>query len=145
MTELMRALADGRRPRPRALIAPLAVIVLLCAAGFAVGAIAWTAPGEEARTITVVARGMAFYVAGEGAANPAIAVRRGERIRFVLLHRDPGMMHDFALPSLDARTEVLREAGTSAEVVIQVPEVTGDHAYVCTSHARMMRGVLEVR
>jgi hypothetical protein len=145
MTELIRALAGGRRPRPSALVAPLIVLALLGAAALAVGAGAWTAPDDEPRTITVEARGMAFYVAGAGAANPAIPARRGERLRFVLVHRDPGMIHDFALPSLDAGTAVLREAGASAELVVRVPERAGDHQYVCTSHARMMRGVLEVR
>jgi plastocyanin len=143
MTELNPTLAG--RGRRRAILVSLAVFVLLCAAALAVGTATRKTLGEATRTVTVVARGMAFYVAGDTTANPAILVQRGERIRFVLVHEDPGMTHDFAVPSLDAGTELLREAGATTEVVLRAPELAGDHDYFCTSHARMMRGILEVR
>src|SRR5512134_3641708 len=99
MSELIPALAV--RGRRRTTLVSLAVFVLLGAAALAVGTATRRSPSDApTRTVTVVARGMAFYVAGESTANPEILVRRGERIRFVLVHEDPGMMHDFAVPSL---------------------------------------------
>lgn len=145
MTEFIRALADGRRPRPRALVAPLVVVALLCVAALAVGAAARTEPGGDPRTVTLVARDMAFYLADGGAANPRLVVGRGERVRFVLRNEDPGMEHDFAVPALGEATRMLRDPGTSADVVVRMPDQPGLHEYECTSHRRMMRGVLEVR
>jgi plastocyanin len=144
MSELIPA--SPARGRRRATLVSLAVFVLLGAAALAVGSATRRSPGDAAtRTVTVVARGMAFHVAGASTANPTIPIRRGERIRLVLVHEDPGMTHDFAVPSLDAGTELLREAGATTAIVLQAPELAGDHDYFCTSHARMMRGILEVR
>jgi plastocyanin len=149
MTELIRALADGRRPRPRALVVPLLAAVVLAVAGFAVAALAGVGPlaelGAEPRTIVVEARNMTFVVAGVDGTNPRLAVDRGERIRFVLKNEDPGMAHDLTLPELDARTALLRQAGTSADLVVTMPGQPGELEYVCSSHVRLMRGVIDVR
>ena len=153
MTELIRAIADGRRPRPRALLVPLLAVVMLAVAGFAVAALAGVGPlaelgvdlGSEPRTIVVEARNMTFVVAGVDGTNPRLAVDRGERIRFVLKNEDPGMAHDLTLPQLDARTALLRQAGTSADLVVTMPDEPGELEYLCSSHVRLMRGVIEVR
>jgi plastocyanin len=145
MTELIRALADGRRPRPRALVVPLLAAVALAVAGFAVAALAGVGPLAEPRTIVVEARNMTFVVAGVEGTNPRLAADRGERIRFVLKNEDPGMAHDLTLPELDARTALLRQAGTSAELVVTMPEQPGELEYLCSSHVRLMRGVIDVR
>jgi plastocyanin len=153
MTELIRAIADGRRPRPRALLVPLLMVVVLAVAGFAVAALAGVGPlaelgagaGTEPRTIVVAARNMTFVVDGAEGGNPRIAVERGERIRFVLKNEDPGMAHDLSVPALDVRTVLLRQAGTSADLVVTMPEQPGELEYLCSSHALLMRGVIDVR
>lgn len=144
MTELIRALANGRRPRPRALVVPFLVVALVCVVALSVSAAARTSRPDE-RTVTLVARDMAFFLPGADVANPRLVVERGERVRFVLVNQDPGMEHDLALPSLGESSRVLKDAGASTELVVRVPDSPGEHEYVCTLHARMMRGVLEVR
>lgn len=145
MTELLRSLAAGKRPRPRALIVPLALVTLLCLAGLSVGALARTEPRSGPRTIVLVARDMSFYLPGETARNPRLVVGRGEALRLVLKNDDPGMAHDLKLPSLGAATTILRESGTEAELELRAPREPGEHPYQCSLHAVMMRGVLEVR
>ena len=144
MTELLQALASGRRPRPRALVAPLLVIALLCLVGISVGALA---RGElrEPRTITLVARDLDFFLSGGTTASPRLVVERGEEIRLVLRNEDAGMEHDLTLPSLGAATQRLAKAGTMAEITLRVPDYPGEHDYLCSLHPQLMRGILEVR
>ena len=145
MTELIRALAHGRRPRPRALVVPLLVLAALLAAIFSVGASARSDGAAAERTVTLVARDMAFFLPGQTTANPRLVVARGERVRFVLVNEDPGMAHDLALPSLGEASRRLEKSGSSTELVVRAPATAGEHDYLCTLHAKMMRGVLEVR
>ena len=149
MTGLLRALADGRRPRPRALLLPLLAVVLLAVAGFAVAALAGMGPlaelGTAPRTIVLVARSMTFALDGAGEINPRIAVVRGERVRFVLRNEDLGMAHDLSLPTLGQSTRALRQSGTSAELTLRMPETPGELDYLCSFHALTMRGVIEIR
>jgi plastocyanin len=63
----------------------------------------------------------------------------------VLRNEDPGMTHDLTLPGLGARTPQLRQSGTSAELTVRMPETPGELDYLCSSHARSMRGVIDVR
>jgi FtsP/CotA-like multicopper oxidase with cupredoxin domain len=67
----------GRRVSVKALIAATAVAVLL----LGVLAVAVTRPARE---ITLVARGMAFYLENGDLPNPTITVKPGERVRIML-------------------------------------------------------------
>lgn len=145
MTGLIRTLRDGRRPRRRALLVPLAVLLGLAVAGLAVRAAARGDEDLAPRTVELVARNMTFYLAGQAEPNPRLIVARGERVRFVLRNDDPGMGHDLTLPTLNLGSRLLRDAGTETELVVRAPERTGEHPYVCSLHAASMRGVLEVR
>jgi plastocyanin len=42
--------------------------------------------------------------------------------------------------SLDLATRPLWRAGTATSLVFEAPEQPGESAYVCTFHARMMKG-----
>ena len=100
------------------------------------------------RTVTLLARDMAFYLPGDPAPNPRLIVARGEEVRFVLRNEDRGIPHDLALPDGDGEwksTRQVRGAGETADLAFQVPKLRGEYEYVCTLHSRMMRGVLEVR
>jgi plastocyanin len=104
------------------------------------------------REIVLVAEGMAFHLlggAGETASpavpNPTLSLERGETVRVVLVNRDPGMEHDWAADGLDAATRVVPGDGSVASVLLTAPEAPGRHEYVCSLHARMMRGTIEVR
>jgi len=145
VTELIRSLVAGRRPRPQALIVPLVLLVALLALVLAVRAAARTDPADGARTVVLVARAMTFYVEGLPDPNPRLVVARGETVRFVLRNDDPGMGHDLSLPSLGSRSRLLRDAGTTAELVVTMPESPGEHPYLCSLHAQVMFGVLQVR
>jgi plastocyanin len=96
------------------------------------------------RQITLVARGMAFYLDSDPRTpNPTIEVTAGERVRVVLRNEDRGMTHDFAVPALDTGMDLVRwsEAG---EVTVAVPSQPGTYAYVCNPHRLMMHGIIRV-
>lgn len=124
-------------------------ILLVCflvsgALAFAVRA----AVRPEARELTLVARGMAFYLPGDPTPNPRLVAGRGETLRITLRNEDRGMAHDLAIPSRSGgrkSTPVLRDAGESADLTLRVPEEAGEYVYLCSLHSGMMRGVLEVR
>lgn len=123
------------------------VLALLVAGGGAVLAVQ-AATRPEPRTVTLLARGMAFYLPGDPTSNPRLTVERGERLRFVLRNADGGIPHDLAVPGEAGRREksaVVRGAGESVDLTVRAPEAAGEYEYLCTLHSRMMRGVLEVR
>ncbi len=98
----------------------------------------------RAREITLVAKEMAFYRDGDGGtANPVIEARAGETIRVVLVNRDRGLTHDFAVPAAEASTDLL-EWNERDEVTFDVPETPGTYEYVCRPHLLMMKGTLRV-
>ena len=137
MTELIRRISH----RPRALLLPLALIVLAAVAGLALRA----AARPEARTVTLVARDMAFYVAGDPTPNPRLLASPGESLRLELRNEETGMTHDLSLPELERATRPLSAPGESAALELRAPSRPGEYEYVCTMHTRMMRGILEVR
>jgi len=100
-----------------------------------------TAPARE---ITLVTRGMAFYIDGDRSTpNPTIEVKAGERVRIVVLNQDRGMTHDFAVPAMAAAMNAIRW-NQSSDVTFDVPETPGTYQYECRPHRLMMRGVLRV-
>ncbi len=117
-------------------------LALLLAAAAAC-AFAWsTLPGGMGggpREVVVVARDMAFTVAGETGPNPTLRLRAGERVLLVLENRDPGMLHDLVAPGLGLRTATIG-FGVSDRVRLTAPSVPGEHDYFCTFHDRLMRG-----
>ena len=146
MTEFLHSLANGRRPRPRALVAPVLLVVAICLAVLSVSAVARTGDRSgEPRTIEITAREMSFYLPGGAVKNPPLVVERGELVRLLLRNDDPGMAHDLSVPTLEVKTPLLRKSGTSTEVLLRAPERAGAHEYFCSLHALLMRGVLEVR
>jgi len=100
---------------------------------------------EQVREIHLVARGMAFYLdADPTTANPTIAVRRGERVRFVLRNETPGIEHDLAIASVGVGLPPIA-VGHVAAFDLEVPDRTGRHEYACRPHAVMMKGVVEIQ
>ena len=151
MTHLFAALllpASGgasRRSQRGALLAR--VLALLMAGGGVVFAVQ-AATRPEPRTVTLLARGMAFYLPGDPTPNPRLRLERGERVRFVLRNGDGGIPHDLAVPGEGGGREksaVVRGAGESVDLTFRAPATAGEYEYLCTLHSRMMRGVLEVR
>ena len=118
------------------------------AAGLLGGGIATsraTSPAAPAgREIVLFARDMAYFLPGDPRPNPTLAVARGETVRVVLINRDAGMEHDFAVPALGAASALVAGRG-SAAVTFRAPGERGDHEYLCTLHAVVMRGALIVR
>jgi plastocyanin len=98
---------------------------------------------DAAREIVLEARGMAFYLDGDGAANPAIRARPGELLRVTMRNRDAGLVHDFAVRSLGVALQPIG-TGASAAVVFRAPRAEGTYEYVCQPHAQMMRGQIQV-
>ena len=97
-----------------------------------------------ARDVTLVAKGMAFYLEGDlQTPNPTIEVMAGERVRIVLRNEDRGLTHDFAVPPLDVALKPV-SWNESGEVVLDVPSQPGTYQYVCRPHSLMMRGTIRV-
>ena len=95
------------------------------------------------REITLVARGMAFYVDGDSTPNPTITVRAGETVRVVLKNQDRGMTHDFAVPAADAAMRLVNW-NEEDDVTLDVPSTPGTYEYFCNPHRLMMRGMIKV-
>ena len=115
-----------------------AVVVLL------LGALAVAVTRPAPRDVTLVVRGMAFYLEdGDGLPNPTIRLKAGERVRITLRNEERGIRHDFAVPSMQ---EALEPIGwnESAEVVFVVPDTPGSYDYWCRPHMLMMRGKIIV-
>ena len=148
MTQLqatLHALAPGSRARPRAFGALLLAFAVAC------GGVAFSlraAVRPEPRALTLIARDMSFYLPGDPTPNPRLIAERGEELRITLRNEDRGVAHDLAVPNGNGSpkaTPVLRGAGASADLTVRVPDQPGRYEYLCNLHARMMRGVLEVR
>ena len=96
------------------------------------------------REITLVVRGMAFYIDGDPSTpNPTLEVKAGERVRVVLRNQDRGMTHDFSVPAAAAAMNIVGW-NESGDVTFDVPDTPGTYEYVCRPHALMMRGVIRV-
>ena len=97
----------------------------------------------ETREIHLVARGMAYYVAGGNEPNPELRVSAGDRVRIRFVNRDPGMTHDFGVAAWNVATGAV---GESREAVVEftAPSGPADVRYACTPHGEMMHGTIHV-
>lgn len=114
-----------------------AVVVLLLGAF----AVALTRPAP--REISLVVRGMAFYLEEGGLPNPTIQLNAGERVRIVLRNEERGIQHDFAAPAMRAALDPIGW-NESAGVTFVVPDTPGRYDYWCRPHMLMMRGKIIV-
>ena len=96
------------------------------------------------RDITLVVRGMAFYLENDPSTpNPTIEMKVGERVRVVIKNQDRGFTHDFAVPVLHAATKQT-DWNESGHVVFKAPKKPGTYEYVCQPHRLMMKGTIQV-
>ena len=116
--------------------------MLIAAASVALATAAFSAR-TEVREITLVARGMAFYVDGEATANPVVYVRPGERVRITVRNVTAGILHDLAIDSLNVATGPLK-TGEAGSLDFTVPDRQGSYGSYCRPHAVMMHGSLAV-
>jgi hypothetical protein len=101
-------------------------------------------PATPAREIVLTARNMAFYLDGNPTPNPTLTLKAGEQVTIVLRSADTGITHDFAVKSWDVGTALLAGQG-AVSVSFRVPDSRGTpQEYVCSAHAIMMRGRIEV-
>ena len=122
-------------------IEAVAIVVVLLVVGVLLTAVTRT----SAREITLVARGMAFFLESEPAIpNPTLRLKAGERVRITLRNEERGFTHDFAVPAVDAATDLI-SWNEDADVTFDVPDRPGTYDYVCEPHAMMMRGRIIVQ
>jgi len=96
------------------------------------------------REVTLVARGMAFYLEDDlKTANPTIDVKAGERVRIVIRNEERGLTHDFAFPSARALSKQLTWNQTG-QVKFKAPKTPGSYEYFCQPHRLMMKGIIRV-
>jgi plastocyanin len=121
-----------------------AKLIAIVVASVVVGAIVAAVSRAPAREITLVAKGMAFYLESDpGTPNPTIRVKAGERVRIVLRNEDRGFNHDFALPAIDTAVDQINWNETSA-ANFDMPGRPGTYEYICRPHRLMMSGTLIV-
>jgi plastocyanin len=96
------------------------------------------------REVMLVARDMVFYLEGSETPNPTIQLAAGEDVRLVLRNDDPGITHQFAIADWQIESSTIKGKGTTT-VLLHAPDEPGRHAYVCSPHASMMTGTIEVR
>lgn len=123
----------------------LASLGLILASGIALSLAAADRP--EPRSITLVARDMAFYLEHDPTPNPRLAFRRGESLRITLRNEDHGMTHDLVLERAGSSSRATRalRVGESATLELRAPDRPGELSYLCSFHPRMMRSVLAVQ
>jgi plastocyanin len=114
-----------------------AVVALLLGAF----AVAVTRPAP--REVTLVVRGMAFYLEDSSQPNPTIHLRAGERVRIILRNEERGIQHDFAAPAIRADLDPIGWNQT-ADITVVVPDQPGTYDYWCRPHMLMMRGKIIV-
>ena len=71
--------------------------------------------------------------------DPSLTVRPGETVRIVLVN-DDGMMHDLAIPDLNAQTSMTTSKGQNANVVFEVHR-SGEYVYYCTVSGHRQAGM----
>lgn len=99
---------------------------------------------QDPRVVTIVVHRMVFYLGQDRTSpNPTIRVAPGERIRIRLVSEDSGFEHDFAVDAWRLRTSTVHGDDVTT-MIFQVPDEPGSADYVCTMHAAMMRGKIEV-
>ena len=122
-----------------------AKLVAMVVALMVVGTVLLALPRVPEREITLIAKGMAFYIEGDPAtANPTITVKAGERVRVVLRNEDRGFVHDFAVPAVDTAVDQVRWNQASA-TTFDMPAAPGTYEYICGPHQLMMHGTLVVQ
>jgi len=114
------------------------VVVVLLLGAFAV---ALTRPAP--REVTLVTRGMAFFLENGNQPNPTLTFKAGERVRIVVRNEDRGILHNLTVPSVKAEFAPIGW-NQSADVVFEVPETPGTYEYWCRPHMMMMRGTIQV-
>jgi len=125
----------------RSSVEAIAIVVALLVVGVLLTAVTRT----PAREITLVARGMAFFLESDPAIpNPTLIVKAGERVRITLRNEERGFTHDFAVPAIDAATDLINW-NEDADVTFDAPDRPGTYDYVCEPHALMMRGRIIVQ
>ena len=115
----------------------ITVVVLMLSALAA--ALARPAPRE----VTLVARGMTFYLENGDLPNPTLTFKAGDRVRIVFKNQDRGIQHNFAVPSFKAELDPIGW-NQSSDVVFDVPDNAGTYEYWCRPHMMMMRGTIIV-
>jgi plastocyanin len=96
------------------------------------------------REITLVAKGMAFYLESDlKTPNPTLEIKAGERVRITLRNEERGITHDFAVPALGKAVDELTW-NESDDVTFSAPKQPGTYQYECQPHRLMMRGTIRV-
>jgi plastocyanin len=97
-----------------------------------------------AREVTLVVKGMAFYLEDDvRTPNPTIDIKAGERVRIVIKNQDRGLRHDFAFPAAKAVSKELTWNQTG-QVSFKAPSTPGTFEYYCQPHRLMMKGIIRV-
>jgi len=126
----------GRKLPTKAVVALAALMVL--------AALLPALSNTETREVTLVAKGMAFYLESDPKTpNPTLEAKAGERLRVILRNEDRGLTHDFAVPAVAAAMNAIGWS-ESGDVVFEVPKTPGTYEYQCRPHALMMRGTIRV-
>ena len=126
----------GRKVSVKATVA--VAVLIVCAALLS------AASRTPAREITLVARGMAFYLESEPSTpNPTIEVRAGEHVRIVLRNEDRGIRYDSAVPAIEVGMRAI-DWNRRGEITFDVPASSGTYQCVCRPHLLMMRGTIQV-
>jgi len=119
------------------------VIATTVVVGLVLGGLAVALARPAPREVTLVARGMAFYLENGNQPNPTLTLKAGERVRVVLRNEDRGISHNLAVPSFKAEFAPIGW-NQSADVVFEVPDAPGTYEYWCRPHMMMMRGTILV-
>ncbi len=75
--------------------------------------------------------------------NPTLELTLGEKVAITVINREQGVVHDFLISGLGARTGYIKPGDRQA--VIFTPKKAGLFRYICTLHPGSMDGQVIVR
>jgi len=126
----------GRRVSPKMIAAMTAVLLLV--------ALLPAVSSTPTREVTLVAKGMAFYLEDDlKTPNPIIDLKAGQKVRIVVKNEDRGLTHDLAVPIAHALSKELTWNQTG-KVSFTAPKTPGTYEYFCQPHKLMMKGTIRV-
>lgn len=97
---------------------------------------------EFTLTTSMVTGRMVFVGASgdiEGVINPDLLARKGDTVHVILINGD-GMPHDFAIPDLNAQTNMVTGKGQTTDLVFEIRSA-GDFVYYCTAPGHRQAGM----
>lgn len=94
---------------------------------------------SDVKEIVLIAKNMVF-----NKNNPTLVLKVGERVRFIIINKDRGMLHDFVIEELEVFIPEPLKYSESGSTEF-TPAQKGEFDYFCSFHSIIMRGKVIIK